>query len=140
MTLDGFGKGSLPCRSCRVAPQERIAANDADRIATLVNGYFGFARAHPDLWTPIYDHRLPAEASLSERDQQARGVLTEIVITEVAHAPDAPVAALARSLIATIHRHCAFALSGACALMGKAAPQIAALARVREALAGHARD
>lgn len=124
--------------------RERLdAGGGADRIATLVNGYFGFARAHPNLWTAIYDHRLPAEASLSEQDQQARGVLTEIVIAEVAHAldtaPDAPVAALARSLIATVHGHCAFAITGAWALMGEAAPEIAALARVREALAGHAR-
>ncbi|WP_112383265.1 TetR/AcrR family transcriptional regulator [Sphingomonas carotinifaciens] len=127
--------------------RERLdAGGDADRIATLVNGYFGFARAHPNLWTAIYDHRLPAEASLSEQDQQARGVLTEIVIAEVAHAldtapdaPDAPVAALARSLIATVHGHCAFAITGAWALMGEAAPEIAALARVREALAGQAR-
>ncbi|WP_298091821.1 TetR/AcrR family transcriptional regulator [uncultured Sphingomonas sp.] len=119
------------------------AGGDTDRIATLVNGYFGFARAHPNLWTAIYDHRLPAEASLSEQDQQARGILTEIVIAEVAHALGAPaddhVAALARSLIATVHGHCTFAISGAWALMGEAAPEVAALARVREALAGHAR-
>jgi len=109
-----------------------------DRIAALVAGYFGFAQAHPHLWTAIYDHRLPAEASLPEADQAARGLLTEIVVAEVARAlgrpADAGVAMLAHSLIATVHGHCAFAVSGAWALMGETAPEAAALARVREAL------
>ena len=113
-----------------------------DRIAALVEGYFGFARAHPRLWTAIYDHRLPDEASLPEADQQARGVLTEIVGAEVARALARPaddrIATLARSLIATVHGHCAFAISGAWALMGEAAPEAAALARVREALSASA--
>jgi len=43
-----------------------------------------------------------------------------------------------RSLIATVHGHCAFAIGGAWALMGEEAPESAALARVREALAGQA--
>ncbi|KQM67961.1 TetR family transcriptional regulator [Sphingomonas sp. Leaf17] len=122
--------------------RERLdLAGDADRIAVLVEGYFGFARSHTHWWTAIYDHRLPPDATLPEADQQARGVLTEIVITEVARALHRPVddgiATLARSLIATVHGHCAFAVSGAWALMGEAAPETAALARVREALAGH---
>ena len=115
------------------------AAPGGDRIATLVEGYFGFARAHPHLWTAIYDHRLPAEAMLPEADQRARGLLTEIVAAEVARAlgrpADEAVAALSRSLIAVVHGHCAFAISGAWALMGEAAPEVAALTRVREALA-----
>lgn len=118
------------------------AAGEGDRIAALVDGYFAFARAHTHLWTAIYDHRLPPDASLPEADQEARGVLTEIVVAEVARALGRPadevVGALARSLIATVHGHCAFAISGAWALMGEAAPEIAALARVREALAGQA--
>lgn len=121
--------------------RERLAAaDDGDRIGALVDGYFGFARAHPHLWTAIYDHRLPADSTLPEADQHARGVLTEIVVVEVARELDRPVddavVALARSLIATVHGHCAFAISGAWALMGEAAPEAAALARVREALAG----
>ena len=124
--------------------RERLgAAHDGDRIAALVDGYFGFARAHPHLWSAIYDHRLPPGADLPESDQRARGHLTEIVIAEVARAigreADETTAALARSLIATVHGHCAFAISGAWALMGEAAPEVAALARVREALAGQER-
>ncbi|GGE78269.1 TetR/AcrR family transcriptional regulator [Sphingomonas prati] len=115
------------------------AAPDGDRIAALVDGYFDFARANTHLWTAIYDHRLPPDTTLPDADQQARGVLTEIVIGEVAHALGRPaderVAALARSLIATVHGHCAFAISGTWALMGEAAPEVAALARVRETLA-----
>ncbi len=121
---------------------ERLAiAADGDRIDALVYAYFDFARTHPYLWTAIYDHRLPADATLPQADQQARGVLTEIVIAEVARALARPVdeaiGAFARSLIAIVHGHCAFAVSGAWALMGEASPEAAALARVREALAAH---
>lgn len=116
------------------------SVGDGDRIAALVDGYFDFARDYTNLWTAIYDHRLPADALLSEADHEARGELTEIVVAEVARAlgrgPDEQIAALSRSLIATVHGHCAFAVSGAWALMGEAAPEVAALARVREALAG----
>lgn len=118
------------------------AGDGGDRIAALVEGYFGFARRHTHLWTAIYDHRLPADTGLTEADQAGRGELTRIVMEEVAAALDRPidddVAAFARSLIATVHGHCAFAISGAWALMGEAAPEAAALARVREALAARA--
>ena len=114
----------------------RLDAAGGDRIAALVDGYFSFARDNSHLWTAIYDHHPEA---LSAEDDAARGVLTEIVVAEIARAldrdPDAEVGALTRSLIATVHGHCAFALSGAWALMGEAAPEAAALARVREALA-----
>jgi AcrR family transcriptional regulator len=118
----------------------RLATAGADRIAVLVEGYFGFARENVNLWTAIYDHRLPDDAALPPEDQAQRSVLTEIVLTEVARAlgraPDEKIVALARSLIATVHGHCAFAISGAWALMGGHDPEAAALARVREALAG----
>jgi AcrR family transcriptional regulator len=117
-----------------------LAQAGADRIAVLVDGYFDFARRNTHLWRAIYDHHLPDDMTLPEVDQAARGVLTEIIVQEVAHAlgraPDGPIAALSRSLIATVHGHCAFAISGAWALMGDAAPEVAALKRVREALAG----
>jgi hypothetical protein len=41
---------------------------------------------------------------------------------------------LARSLVATVHGHCTFALTGAFALMGEDRPMETALARVRESL------
>lgn len=43
--------------------------------------------------------------------------------------------ALARSLIATVHGHCYYALTGSFALMGEDDPQGAALSRVRESIA-----
>lgn len=117
----------------------RLEAGGSDRIGALVHGYFGFAQAHANLWTAIYDHHLPDGMALSAEDELVRGQLTEIVVHEVAaalgRAPDDAVGALARSLIATVHGHCAFALSGAWALMGEADPASAALARVRESLA-----
>ncbi len=120
--------------------RERLARADTDRIAALVDGYFGFARAHPALWTAIYEHRLPPGMSLSDEDHAARGALTEIVVAEVAaalSATPADVAPLARSLVAIVHGHCTFAISGAWDLMGEKAPEAAALARVREVLAAH---
>jgi len=118
---------------------ERSLDVEEDRISALVNGYFGFARAHPQLWHAIYDHHLPEGASLLAEDEAQRGRLTALVVAEVAKAlgrePDEAVHTLARSLVAVVHGHCAFALSGAWALMGEAAPEGAALARVREALA-----
>ena len=86
----------------------------------------------------IYDHRLPPGATLSPEDGAARAILTQIVAAEIARAlgraPDA-VAPLARSLIALVHGHCSFALTGAFELMEEADPEGAALARVRECLA-----
>lgn len=110
-----------------------------DRIAALVHGYFSFARTHSNLWSAIYDHHLPAGTTLPQEEGAVRGELTELIAAEVAtalgRAPDQPMQTLVRSLIATVHGHCVFALSGAWELMGEDAPELAALARAREALA-----
>lgn len=117
----------------------RLAIAGEDRIAALVAGYFEFARENVHLWSAIYDHHLSVGMALPQQDQDTRAVLTEIVIDEVARAvgrsPDEAIATLTRSLIATVHGHCSFAIGGAWALMGESAPEDAALARVREALA-----
>ena len=109
-----------------------------DRIRELVLGYFSFARENPNLWTAIYDHRLPVGAELSEEEHAQRGELTEIVEREVAAAlgrgSEREVPRLARSLVATVHGHCAFALNGSFALMGEAEPDELAVERVREAI------
>jgi AcrR family transcriptional regulator len=119
--------------------RSRLASPREDRIAALVAGYFEFARDNANLWNAIFDHHLPDGFDLPEQDREARAELTQIVIGEVARAlgraPDESVASFARSLIATVHGHCVFALSGAWALMGEAAADAAALARVREAVA-----
>lgn len=117
--------------------RDRLARAGEDRIAALVEGYFGFARDNTNLWAAIHEHRL-TDAELSQGDHERRGELTAIVVGEVARAldrgPDDRMAALARSLIATVHGHCSFAVTGAWAAMGEAAPELAALSRVREAL------
>ena len=115
----------------------RLEEAGDDRIAALVAGYFAFARAHPHLWMAIYDHRLPAGLGMPDDDAAARATLTGIVADEIARALGQEryhVAALTRSLVATVHGHCHFALTGAFALMGEEDPEAAALARVREAL------
>lgn len=116
----------------------RLAEAGKDRIAALVRGYFGFARTNPHLWMAIYDHRLPPGTAMPDDDAATRAVLTWIVAEEIARAVGTDrageVAALTRSLVATVHGHCHFALTGAFALMGEPDPEGAALARVRETL------
>ena len=115
----------------------RLAEAGEDRIAALVAGYFAFAQAHPHLWMAIYDHRLPAGGDVPAEDEATRATLTGIVADEIARALGRErheVAALTRSLVATVHGHCHFALTGAFALMGEPDAQGAALARVREVL------
>ncbi len=117
----------------------RLAMAGGDRIAALVEGYFAFARENPNIWTAIYDHRLALDEALPDEFAAQRGELTEIVVDEVAAAlpPVARDAAprLARSLIATVHGHCIFALNGSFALMGENDPLDVAVSRVRESIA-----
>lgn len=119
--------------------RKRLEASGEDRIRTLVEGYFSFARDFPNLWMAIYDHRLPRDAAMPPEFDAERSELTAIVTEEVAAAlPEAArgdAARLARSLIATVHGHCTFALNGSFALMGESDPQGLALARIRESLA-----
>lgn len=118
--------------------QEALRSGGGDRIRSLVEGYFGFARSNRNAWMAIYDHHLPSDVTMPEGDHQLRGQLTDIVVAEVravlpaASREDAP--RLARSLVATVHGHCMFDLNGSFALMGEAEPIALALARVRESL------
>ena len=117
----------------------RIAEGGNDRIQSLVEAYFGFARDHPNLWMAIYDHRLPPGMVMPERDMEKRRALTRIVFHEIArqlpNCSDNEVEHLARSLIATVHGHCTYELNGSFALMGEKQPVAMALGRVREAIA-----
>ncbi len=109
-----------------------------DRIRALVEGYFCFARQNRNLWIAIYDHHLPAGMPIPEEFLPDRSALTTIVIREVAAAlPEAErerAPRLARSLIATVHGHCTFALDGTFELMGITEPVELALSRVRDSL------
>ncbi|WP_157219827.1 TetR/AcrR family transcriptional regulator [Flavisphingomonas formosensis] len=117
----------------------RLAEDGEDRIKALVEGYFSFARGNPNLWMAIYDHRLPPGTPMPEEFAAQRAELTDIVIAEVAAALPADArekaAGLARSLIATVHGHCLFALNGTFLLMGESDPFGAALQRVRDSMA-----
>ena len=116
-----------------------LEGSGSDRIRSLVEGYFSFARENPNLWSAIYDHRVPPAIDVPPADAERRAALTRIVVDEVAReigdAPFDHVQRLARSLIATVHGHCAFDLSGSFELMGEREPVQMALDRVRQALA-----
>lgn len=120
--------------------RNRLARSGPDRIAALVDGYFAFAEGHPQLWSAIYAHRLPEGMDLPDADREMRAALTRIVEDEIAavlppHTPD--LARLSRSLVAVVHGHCSFLVSGSFALMEEPEPKAAALARVRESLSAH---
>lgn len=120
------------------ALETALAKGGEDRIATLVDGYFRFARRHHRLWHAIYQH-LPSGPDLDDEQAEVRGRLTGVVAREVAavlpaHRRD-EAQAITRSLVALVHGHCAFELSGSYALMGSEDAQGDALARVRETLA-----
>lgn len=120
--------------------RERLATARHDRIAALVEGYFAFAEREPQLWSAIFAHRLPEGTMLSEGDRATRAALTGIVEDEIAavlpaDTPDVP--RLARSLVAVVHGHCSFLVTGSFALLEEPDPKAAALARVRESLAAH---
>ena len=110
-----------------------------DRIAAMVEGYFSFAERNPNLWMAIYDHRLPHDMTMPDGDAQQRGRLTRMVEAELARALGVPdddrLARLTRSLVAVVHGHCSFALTGTFTLLGETDPEAAALTRVRETLA-----
>ena len=119
--------------------RERIDRGGGDRIRTMVQAYFDFAREHPKLWMAIYDHRLPPGMAMPDGDMEKRRALTQIVFDEIARQlparSESDVEHLARSLIATVHGHCTYELNGSFALMGEKDPVALALGRVSEAIA-----
>jgi AcrR family transcriptional regulator len=119
--------------------RERLARPGEDRIATLVHGYFDFAADNYNTWAALYDHRLPGGEAAPDWYQALAADLVGIVAGEIAAALPAEAQnkapPLARSLIATVHGHCMFALNRTFRLLGETAPVEAALARVREAIA-----
>lgn len=116
----------------------RLDAAGDDRIGALVEGYFGYALSQPLAWSAIYDHQPAPEVELSADDLDRRAELTAIVEHEVRAAlppgNHVDVPRYARSLIATVHGHCSYVVSGTFALDGEIDPVGSALARVRESL------
>lgn len=116
--------------------------DDGDaRIAALVRAYFAFAEANRNAWMAIYDHRIDRAVTIAGQDVDAREALTGIVDREVTRwlgrADEGATRRLVRSLIATVHGHCALWLSGSYALMREDDPAGQALERVMEALLAH---
>lgn len=120
--------------------ERRLAEAPGHRLDALVEAYFEFAATHRTLWQAIWAHHMPADAPLPEQAARDRSRLTGIVIAEITqHLPEhrrGLADSLARSLIATVHGHCDYAISGAFALMGEAEPIALAKCRVRDAV-GH---
>jgi AcrR family transcriptional regulator len=119
--------------------RERLAARGEDRIAALVRGYFEFAIQNPRAWVAIYEHHMADGGPAPDWYQAIVGELIGVVAAEVAAVlpslEPAAVLSLTRSLVATVHGHCIFALYRTFDMLGETAPVEAALARVREAIA-----
>ena len=119
----------------------RLAGETSERLRAAIEAYFEFAILHRHAWTALYDFRLPEGEALPDAYWAKLDAIFDIVIAEVraalppARADDA--AALARSLLASVHGHCFFALNGTFALLGEDDPLGAAHARVREAITAH---
>jgi AcrR family transcriptional regulator len=117
----------------------RLAGVEQDRLRIAIAAYFEFATAHRHAWAAIYDFRLPEDASPPERYQAEVRAIFDIVIAEIRSAlPPARIEeaeALTRSLLATVHGHCVFAMNGTFAMLGEEHPAQAAFERVSEAIA-----
>jgi AcrR family transcriptional regulator len=117
----------------------RLSACGEDRIATLVREYFEFASQNAKSWVAIFEHHMADGGAAPPWYQDLVADLLGVVAAEsaaVLPTPD-PAAALplARSLLATVHGHCIFALYRTFSMLGETAPEDAALARVRETIA-----
>jgi AcrR family transcriptional regulator len=119
--------------------EERLESKQgSDRILVLVDGYFAFAAEHRNLWSAIYEHRVPDTAEMAEPLVIERKKLTSVIAREVAsvlpHRSSEFTTVLASSLTAAVHGHCAFLLGGTFAVMGIQTAQELAAARVMEIL------
>ncbi|MCB2059065.1 MAG: TetR/AcrR family transcriptional regulator [Novosphingobium sp.] len=118
--------------------ERRLAGVEDDRLHVAVDAYFQFALDHRHAWTALFDFRLPEGEAPPEDYAVKLTAIVDAVEREVAselppeHADKAP--ALTRSLLATVHGHCFFALNGTFELLGVTDPLGTALERVRDAL------
>ena len=119
--------------------EARLAEAGEDRIACLVEAYFAFATQNPRTWIALYEHHMADGGPAPDWYQALAAELMAIVAAEVGAAlpggdPEA-VLSLSRSLVATVHGHCLFAIHRTFSLLGETDPVGAALSRVREAIA-----
>jgi AcrR family transcriptional regulator len=118
--------------------RQRLAGPGAEPIETLVRAYFEFAAANPMAWLAVFQLQLADNRPAPDWYQGAVSQLMAVVAEQVAAVtPDLSrheSAALAGSLVATVHGHCMFSVFRTFDLLGEADPLGAALHRVREAL------
>ncbi|TWH79209.1 TetR/AcrR family transcriptional regulator [Novosphingobium taihuense] len=116
----------------------RLADVQQDRLRQAIAAYFEFATTHRHAWAAIYDFRLPEDTVPPERYQAEVRAIFDIVVAEVREAlPPArqdEAEPLTRSLLATVHGHCVFAMNGTFAILGEKSPADAAWQRVQEAV------
>lgn len=109
-----------------------------DRLRAAIAAYFEFATTHRHAWAAIYDFRLPEDTPPPETYQAEVRAIFDIVVAEVRDAlppsRQAEAETLTRSLLASVHGHCVFAMNGTFAMLGEKAPAEAAWDRVREAV------
>lgn len=122
--------------------EERLAGLEAGegtaRLDAAIGAYFDFALGHRHAWTALYDFRLPEGTPPSEDYREKVAAITGVIVREIAAVLPADAQGdalpLARSLLASVHGHCFFALNGTFAMLGEADPLGAARARVSDAL------
>ena len=119
--------------------EARLAGATENRLYGAIEAYFEFAILHRNLWTALYDFRLPEGEAMPDYYEQKVRAITGLVIDEIAaELPDAcagQAEPLARSLLACVHGHCFFTLNGTFRLLGETDPLKAAYKRVSEAIA-----
>lgn len=119
--------------------EERLTTCREGRLDAAIEAYFDFALGHRHAWTALYDFRLPEGTPPSGSYREKVAAITAVIVREIAAVlpPGARDEALplARSLLASVHGHCFFALNGTFAMLGEDNPLAAAKARVADALA-----
>lgn len=110
-----------------------------DRLTAAINAYFEFAIINRHAWTALYDFRLPDDIDPPDRYSEKVTAIMTVVEREIAVALPAETRMIApqltRSLLATVHGHCFFALNGTFRMLGEDDPLVAARARVADTLA-----
>lgn len=123
----------------RAALAASLEHSPDNRLHAAIRAYFEFATQNRNVWTALYDFRLPEGTPWPDTYAVKVGAITRVVIDEVAAAlPEharAKAPALARSLLASVHGHCFFTLNGTFRLLGETDPLGAAMARVEDAIA-----
>lgn len=119
--------------------ESRLQGAETDRLRVAIEAYFDFAMAHRHAWSALYDFRLPEGEPVTDSYRDKVTAITGVIVRELKAAlvpeREKEAEALARSLLATVHGHCVFAMNGTFKILGESDPLGAALKRVTEAVA-----